>query len=96
MVPSPVDPSLVLFLGTEGINWITQDCGTSIKAMNQGRRVEEIQFHPTEKTWMLAYAWTTCEDFVGEPCKKYKELFLTKDLGESWEFLANYVYQFSW
>jgi len=34
MLPSPVDPNMVIFLGTEGINWITESCGASVRAIN--------------------------------------------------------------
>jgi len=93
---SPVDKSLLLLQGTKGINWVTEDCGISFKAMNQGRPVSELQFHPIERNWILASAWTLCEDFDGDECHKYKELFMTKDLGLTWEFVEDYVYQFSW
>jgi len=86
----------VVFLGTEGVNWITEDCGSSFRALNQGRRIDEFQLHPTQRNWILASAWTLCEDFAGGPCKKYKELFVSKDLGASWELISNYVFQFSW
>ena len=89
--------SLMLFLGTEGVNWVTENCGENFRAMNQGRRIEEFMFHPTERNWMLASAWTLCEDFADkEPCKRYKELFVSKDLGKSWEQITQYVFQFSW
>ena len=95
---SPVDKNLVIFLGTHGINWISTDCGRhDIKALNHGRKIQEFVFHPTERTWGLASAFTLCEDFKnGEPCKYFKELFLTKDLGNNWEILSSYVDQFSW
>jgi len=33
MVKSTVDPNLVVFLGAEGINWISEDCGDTIRAL---------------------------------------------------------------
>ncbi len=46
------------------------------------------QFHPTEKNWLLAAAWNKCDDFdEGEPCEIYKEIFLSRDLGNNWELL---------
>lgn len=94
---SPVDNSLLIILGTHGINWVGNDCTRKgIKALNHGRKIQEYVFHPTERAWGLASAFTLCDDFVDEPCKNYKELFLTKDLGETWELLASYVVQFSW
>jgi len=93
---SPVDASLLIFLGTHGINWIGEDCGRKIKALNHGRKIKEFQFHPTERNWGLATAFTLCEDFVNEPCKIYKELYVTKDLGENWDLLGSYIVQFGW
>jgi hypothetical protein len=97
LLDSPVDKSLVIFLGTHGINWIGEDCGRKIKALNQGRKIQEFQFHPTERDWGLASAFTLCEDFVkGEPCRIYKELYVTKNLGGDWTYLGPYVHQFGW
>jgi len=94
---SPVDKSLLLFLGTHGINWLAEDCGRKIKALNHGRKIKEFIFHPTERTWGLASAYTLCEDFEDDqPCRIYKELFVTQDMGENWRLLANYVVQFNW
>lgn len=93
---SPVDKNLVIFLGTHGINWVSSDCGRNIKALNHGRKIQEFIFHPTERNWVLASAYTLCEDFQNEPCKKFKEVFLTKDMGESWDLLLPYVVQFNW
>jgi len=87
---------LLILLGTHGINWVTQDCGSKIKAMNHGRKIQEFIFHPTERTWVIASANTLCDDFVNEPCKIYKEIFLTKNLGEDWDLLLGYVMQFNW
>jgi len=97
IIQSPVDSSLLIFLGTHGINWIGEDCGRKVKALNHGRKIQEYVFHPTERNWGLASAFTLCEDFYdGEPCRIYKELFLSKDLGETWDLLGSYIVQFHW
>ena len=97
IIISPVDKSLLIFLGTHGINWVVQECGKrEIRALNHGRKIQEFIFHPTERNWGLASAFTLCDDFVDEPCREFKELFLTKDLGETWEIIGTYVVQFSW
>jgi hypothetical protein len=44
----------------------------------------------------LAASWTKCEEFVDEPCRIYKELFHTIDLGNEWNFVSNYVFDFEW
>jgi photosystem II stability/assembly factor-like uncharacterized protein len=85
MIQSPVDDSLVVFTGTNGINWVTEDCGANLRALNSGKKIHEFQFHPTQRSWALAAGWTSCADFSDdEPCEIYKELYVTKDLGASW------------
>lgn len=96
IIKSPVDNNMVIFLGTHGINWITEDCGRKIKALNHGRKIQEFIFHPTERNWVLASAYTLCSDFQYESCKKFKEVFVTQDLGENWTLLLPYVVQFGW
>jgi len=44
----------------------------------------------------MAASWTSCAEFVDEPCRIYKELYYTKDLGENWTYMTNYVFDFEW
>lgn len=46
----------------------------------------------------MASIFTSCDDFDAddEPCKIYREVYYTKDLGEHWTFLKDYVIQFDW
>jgi len=44
-------------------------------------------FHPIQRSWALAGSWTSCSEFQDEPCKIYKELYITKNLGEDWDYL---------
>jgi hypothetical protein len=53
-------------------------------------------YHPTQRNWAIAASWTSCEEFQDEPCKIYKELYITKNLGEEWNFVNNYVFDFEW
>ena len=96
MVQNPNDDDLMVFLGTSGINWISEDCGGNLRALNAGKVVQEFIFHPTRRDWALAASWTSCAEFIDEPCKIYKELFVTKNLGEEWNYVQNYVYDFEW
>lgn len=87
MIQNPVDDSLVVFLGTSGINWVSEDCGGNIRALNSGKKIQEFMFHPIQRSWALAGSWTSCSEFQDEPCKIYKELYITKNLGEDWDYL---------
>ena len=82
--------------GTNGINWVSEDCGANVKALNSGKRIQEFLFHPTQRAWALAASWTTCAEFIDEPCRIYKELYYTKDVGENWTYITNYVFDFEW
>ena len=53
-------------------------------------------FHPTQRTWAMAASWTTCAEFVDEPCRIYKELYYTKNIGAEWIYVTNYVFDFEW
>jgi hypothetical protein len=76
---------------------VTEDCGANLRALNSGKRIHELQFHPNQRSWALAAGWTSCADFADDqPCEIYKELYYTKDLGSSWQYLKNYVFDFSW
>jgi len=97
MMQSPIDNSLVVFTGTHGVNWVTEDCGANLRALNSGKKIHELKYHPSQRSWALAAGWTSCEDFDdGETCEIYKELYITKDLGNSWQYLKNYIFDFSW
>lgn len=96
MVQSPVDDSVLVFLGTNGINWISEDCGGSMRALNSGKKIQSFSFHPLQRDWALATSWTSCVEFGDEPCKIYKELYLTRNLGQEWNYLTNYVFDYEW
>lgn len=86
----------MIFMGSQGINWLSEDCGATLVGMNQGRNVNEFQFHPSERKWLLAAAWTLCDDFDSNPCKIYKEVFVSTDLAVNWDLMEDYVVQFAW
>ena len=93
---SPVDKRLVVMLGNKGINWLSDDCGKTIWALNYGKPIYSFQFHPLQRNWGLAASWTVCGVLQRESCALYKELYVTKDLGVSWTLVTGYVVQFTW
>jgi len=97
LILNPIDKKVIVFTGTHGFNWYTEDCGDNIKALNHGRPMEELLFHPTERDWILASAYSICEDFNDdEPCSIYKELYYSTDFGITWSHLLKYVVDFEW
>ncbi len=39
---SPLDKNVVIFLGSEGVNWLTEDCGNTIKPFGINRNFREF------------------------------------------------------
>jgi len=48
---------MFIFLGTHGINWITENCGVNIRVIRTGRKLSTFEFHPFERSWILSSAW---------------------------------------
>mmetsp|Transcript_110408 Transcript_110408/g.237620 ORF Transcript_110408/g.237620 Transcript_110408/m.237620 type:complete len:191 (-) Transcript_110408:219-791(-) len=75
IITHQIDKKILVFTGTHGFNWYTDNCAETLKALNHGRPMEEFLFHPTERDYILATAYSMCEDFGDdEPCSIYKEL----------------------
>jgi hypothetical protein len=92
MKQSPADDSLVLFMGSHGVNWYTEDCGSTIKAFNSGKVLNEVHLHPTERSWALAATYVKEKGQIGIQ----KELYVTQDLGESFKFIQDHIYDIQW
>lgn len=81
-----------MFLGSEGINFITEDCGNTVKTYGKHKNFKEFMFHPKNRNWVLANSWKNCKEVdPSTPCHVTKELYVTKDLGKSWDKIADYV-----
>lgn len=96
-IQSPMDSQVVLLMGVAGQNYITEDCGKTIKKIDSAKPFHQFQFHPLNRDWLLAAAWTDCdEDDDPDDCSRFKELYVSKDLGANWQFVEEYVLQFNW
>jgi hypothetical protein len=96
IVTSKADPKLIVLLGRKGKNWYSEDCGRTLTELNYEKLIANFQFHPKMRTWGLAESWTQCTAADDPDCKAVKTLYLTKDLGRTWEAILDTVVQFSW
>lgn len=62
MIASPVDSNEIVFMGSDGVSWITNDCGTTIQTLGINLNLKEFMYHPTERNWMLASSWNSCKN----------------------------------
>ena len=95
LIFSSSDSNLQAFLG-DSTSYFSEDCGKTLHPLNYPRRVDNISFHPTLRTWALASSWTPCPAFSEASCGRSQILHLTKDLGKTWTELSDYIVQFSW
>eukprot|EP01017_Pseudomicrothorax_dubius_P026778 TRINITY_DN3020_c0_g1_i1.p1 TRINITY_DN3020_c0_g1~~TRINITY_DN3020_c0_g1_i1.p1 ORF type:complete len:636 (-),score=85.45 TRINITY_DN3020_c0_g1_i1:109-2016(-) len=96
IVSSQADRKILGLLGADGVNYITEDCGDNFHVLSHSRVITELQFHSRVREWALATSWSSCEDPTGSPCAVTKQLYVTKDLGNRWDLIADYVVQFAW
>ena len=97
IIQNPVDTHVVLLMGDDGQNYVTEDCGVSIRKFETEKKFHQFQFHPMNRDWLLAATWTSCApDDDPDDCSHYKELYVSKDLGKTWQFVEEYILQFSW
>lgn len=102
----------MIFQGVGGTSWITTNCGESISIIHHGSTLIKFQFHPTQRTWILALSKTKCPkrksktnsdrpkkvNLTPQPknCKELTQLMVTLDLSENWKNLIDNVAEFSW
>ncbi|EGR30448.1 hypothetical protein IMG5_131920 [Ichthyophthirius multifiliis] len=104
IMSSPINSNEIVFIGTQGINWITTDCGQTIKPLGANMNLKEFAFHPTERTWMLASSWSVCDNKnenqsknnQKNQCFVTKDLYLSQNFGQKWKLLTKYIVQFQW
>lgn len=96
LILSPADSSLVFFIGTEGMNWVSEDCGENLKSLSGDRKIMDFKFHPTQREWALSSIYTECEYFDDEECDVHPEVYLTTNLGKNWKKLQDNVIQYEW
>lgn len=91
-----IDTKVVLFIGVDQ-HYVTDDCGQTIRPFSTSISFHSFQFHPVIRDYILGAAWSDCEeDEDPDTCSRYKKLYVSKDLGDSWNFIGSYVIGFSW
>jgi len=72
IIQSIVDPNLFIFQGLGGTSWITSNCAESTAVIHHGATLIKFQFHPTQRTWILALSKFKCNKTIAK-VKKGKD-----------------------
>jgi hypothetical protein len=93
MLISPADSNRVMFVGNNNAHFVTKDGGATFELVNSLVPFEDIKLHPADPDSILA-AEDTCATKKQKEC--YRKLWMSKDFGKEWTFLAERVQQFDW
>lgn len=99
---SPADKNTVLITGSKGNHFVSTDAGENWRRLRQKSQVHTFIFHKTRATWALMSTWTQAcdpknkEELGDDPGPCTHMLYITKDMGRTFNLVASYVVQFSW
>ncbi|KAL4497318.1 hypothetical protein ABPG72_011253 [Tetrahymena utriculariae] len=97
MIRSQANPNVIVLQGKNDVNWITRDCGNTFRAFSRKKdKINIFKLHPSQEAWILASTNNICTKKQKVPCFSFAILWLSKDLGNTWEKLTQYVYKFEW
>ncbi|CAD7952931.1 unnamed protein product [Amoebophrya sp. A25] len=95
-VVHPTSKTYVLAVGSTRSHFVSADSGRTWRKLRHRSTIHAFTFHQTRGNWALLTSWTeSCKDkSVAGPC--VHNLFITKDLGVTFNLVTSYVVQFAW
>lgn len=96
VIQSEADPNTLFFVGKHGLHVITSDAGHTYHAVSHHESLQEVKLHPHSSQIIMAASLTrrcVSTEVEGE-C--FKQLYISRNGGEDWTRVANYVVQFDW
>mmetsp|Transcript_55401 Transcript_55401/g.129702 ORF Transcript_55401/g.129702 Transcript_55401/m.129702 type:complete len:849 (-) Transcript_55401:182-2728(-) len=104
IVTSPADPMTVLVVGSRLHHFLSTTGGATWTRLRLKATIHTFVFHKTRPKWAMLSTWSAqCDrtdkklgDGDGDrgPCNHM--LYVTKDMGKTFQMVASYVVQFSW
>lgn len=96
IIRSDADPSTLFFVGKQGLHVSTSDAGHTYVAVSHHESLGEVKLHPHSSSIIMASSLTKrCSSSkVDGEC--FKQLYVSRNRGEDWVKVANYVVQFEW
>ena len=94
---SPMDNSLVFFLGATNELWVSEDCGEDLMEILTAGTIIDVKPHPLERTWVLVSTLgSNCGVDSSESPARCKNLYFSKRLGQNLKEIRDQVVDFSW
>jgi hypothetical protein len=103
LVQSKVSKQTLAILGSDRVNWITNNCGKSWKKIKTEVPIKQIKFHPTNESFLLASSENAvCSDEKEDDedssisCRNESNLYLSSDKGDNWSVIQSKVLKYDW
>lgn len=106
IIASPCDKNIVMVVGTQLEHYLSNDAGAKWTKIRIKSKIHTFIFHPKRPKWALLSTWSdACEpgtakkkstDDIDDPGPCQHSLYITKDLGRTFQLVVSYVVQFSW
>lgn len=96
LIHSPADSNVLFALGAGEDSFVSDNAGQTWTRIGLQTRVQGFAFHSRRPTWFLMSFWSaSCMSLRSkDPCSH--NLFLTKDLGNTFSLVCSHIVQFSW
>jgi hypothetical protein len=99
---SSADKNIAIVSTKHGQHWTSQDAGINWSELRHKGKIHNFMFHRTRPRWALVSTWIGgCDKSITStgkaddgPCNHI--LFITKDLGKTFQQVTSYVVQFAW
>lgn len=93
---SEADQKFVLFHGPNGLSFVSQDCGESIKIIEHDEEINEFKLNPIDKNFILASSKKKCGENDPEYCSILMNVYYTDKMGMDWKNMQTSVIEYSW
>lgn len=96
MIKSEADDNTVVFVGSKGVIWVSNNCGATMTAVNKDFQIKIIKLHPIEVNWFLAAEAQKCGPKDKKCIPGHLTLYMTENMGQSWKLIARNIVHFEW
>ena len=93
---STADQKFILFHGSNGISFISGDCGSTIEAFEHNEEFSEFKLNPIDTNLIIAAAKLKCDELSPEYCPLAVDLFYSDKRGLNWKKIQTSVIEYSW
>jgi photosystem II stability/assembly factor-like uncharacterized protein len=95
---SPADSRVIYLFGTNGTSFKSSNCGRSYNTFKHDSALYDFKLNKMDHKWIMAFKDRNCNTKKDSNCKEYykKTIYASKDGGETWMTVLDYVREAAW